>query len=125
MFLIDPRSKQPLYEQMTAQLRQQIALGLAEGGAPMPSVRQLSGELGLNPNTIQKAYRQMEQEGLIVSVPGRGSFVTQDVEALNQRRRQAQATLLKNALAEGRVLGVSKQEAQALLDEAYKEEPNC
>ena len=68
MFLLNPQSKLPLYEQLVEQLRKQIVLGNAAPGSPLPSVRQLSVELGVNPNTIQKAYREMEQEGLIVSL---------------------------------------------------------
>ena len=69
MFLLNPQSKLPLYEQLVEQLRKQIVLGNAAPGSPLPSVRQLSVELGVNQNTIQKAYREMEQEGLIVSLP--------------------------------------------------------
>ena len=57
MFLLNPQSKLPLYEQLVEQLRKQIVLGNAAPGSPLPSVRQLSVELGVNPNTIQKAYR--------------------------------------------------------------------
>ena len=71
MFLVNPKSKQPIYEQLVEQLRRQLILGGIKAGAPLPSVRQLAMELGINPNTIQKAYRRMEAEGMILSVPGR------------------------------------------------------
>ena len=57
MFLVNPKSKQPLYEQLVEQLRRQLILGVVEAGTALPSVRQLATELGLNPNTVQKAYR--------------------------------------------------------------------
>ncbi len=60
MFLLNPQSKLPLYEQLVEQLRKQIVLGNAAPGSPLPSVRQLSVELGVNPNTIQKAYAGRE-----------------------------------------------------------------
>ena len=62
MFMIDPRSKAPIYEQLKEQLRWQITMGFLAPGEALPSVRSLSSELGINPNTIQKAYREMEQE---------------------------------------------------------------
>ena len=72
MFLVNPKSKQPLYEQLVDQLRRQLILGAVKAGAPMPSVRQLASELGINPNTIQKAYRCMEDEGMIESTWSQG-----------------------------------------------------
>ena len=122
MFLLDFTSKQPVYEQMTSQLRRRIALGLTPAGAPMPSVRQLSAQLGVNPNTVQKAYRQMEQEGLIVTSPGRGSYITQDTALVRRRRQQAQMRQLRAQLKEGRELGLTRDQVQALLNQTYKEE---
>ena len=90
MFLVNPKSKQPLYEQLVEQLRRQLILGGMEAGAAMPSVRQLATELGINPNTIQKAYRRMEEEGMIISVPGRGSFVSDDLADMLKRQRAEQ-----------------------------------
>ena len=102
MFLLNPQSKLPLYEQLVEQLRKQIVLGNAAPGSPLPSVRQLSVELGVNPNTIQKAYREMEQEGLIVSLPGRGSFVTSDVATMCTGMAASMAAVLLVAGKEGK-----------------------
>lgn len=125
MFLINPQSKLPLYEQLTRQLRQQIVLGLVEADAPLPSVRQLSTELGVNPNTVQKAYRQMEQEGLIVSLPGRGSFVTKEIGRMQERQRAAELEALEGALRQCRQIGVSKTAVAALTEKVYKEGSSC
>lgn len=125
MFLLNPKSKLPLYEQLVEQLRKQIVLGNAAPGSPLPSVRQLSVELGVNPNTIQKAYREMEQEWLIVSLPGRGSFVTSDVARMQERQRAAELANLEKALRLCREIGISYTSVQALTNKVYKEESSC
>lgn len=125
MFLLNPKSKLPLYEQLVEQLRKQIVLGNAAPGSPLPSVRQLSVELGVNPNTIQKAYREMEQEGLIVSLLGRGSFVTSDIARMQERQRAAELANLEKALRLCREIGISYTSVQALTNKVYKEESSC
>ena len=125
MFLLNPKSKLPLYEQLVEQLRKQIVLGNAAPGSPLPSVRQLSVELGVNPNTIQKAYREMEQVGLFVSLPGRGSFVTSDVARMQERQRAAELANLEKALRLCREIGISYTSVQALTNKVYKEESSC
>ena len=75
MFDIDLRSRDPIYQQLVDKFKQLIMNQILEPDEKLPSVRQLAEELTVNPNTIQKAYRQLEQENFIYSVKGRGSFV--------------------------------------------------
>ena len=75
MFDIDLRSRDPIYQQLVDKFKQLIMNHILEPDEKLPSVRQLAEELTVNPNTIQKAYRQLEQENFIYSVKGRGSFV--------------------------------------------------
>lgn len=121
MFLINPKSKQPLYEQLVEQLRRQLALGGIESGAAMPSVRQLAMELGVNPNTIQKAYRQMEAEGMILSIPGKGSFVNENLTELMKHQREQQKSEVRLAIRACRELGLSQAEIAQIVEEEYKE----
>ena len=121
MFLVNPRSKQPLYEQLVEQLRRQIVLGGLDAGVAMPSVRQLATELGINPNTIQKAYRRMEEEGMIVSVPGKGSFVSEDLADMLRRQREEQLGRARQALQACRESGVTKDEIIQITQEVYRE----
>ena len=72
---LDYRSAKPLYEQVKEGLKKLIFSGILAEGEKLPSVRELSTQLALNPNTIQRAYRELESEGMICSVGGRGSFV--------------------------------------------------
>lgn len=75
MFEIDLRSRDPIYQQLVDKFKQLIINHILEPDEKLPSVRQLAEEITVNPNTIQKAYRQLEQENFIYSVKGRGSFV--------------------------------------------------
>ena len=75
MVHLDYRDTRPIYAQIADGLRQQISAGVLTQGERLPSVRELAVELSINPNTIQRAYRQLEMEGWIATVPGKGCFV--------------------------------------------------
>ncbi len=121
MFVIDPRNKAPLYEQLAQQLRWQIAMGFLSPDEPLPSVRQLSAELGVNPNTIQKAYRQMEQEGLIYSCPGRGSFVTPEVVEQRTKQWETQLEKLKKEIQKAKEMGIPFNKLTDTVQQIYGE----
>ncbi len=125
MFLVNPKSKQPLYEQLVEQLRRQLILGGMEAGAAMPSVRQLATELGINPNTIQKAYRRMEEEGMIISVPGRGSFVSDDLADMLKRQRAEQLEQTRKMISLCREMGLPKNTIDEVVETVYKEGDAC
>ena len=72
---IDNASGRPVYQQIIDQVKRDIAMGRLTRDEKLPTVRQLAGRLAINPNTIAKAYRQLEQEGIIVTKPGAGAFV--------------------------------------------------
>lgn len=75
MFELDVRSRKPIYEQLTDKVKEMILHGILQTNEQLPSVRTLSQQLTVNPNTIQKAYRELEREGYIYSLQGKGSFV--------------------------------------------------
>ena len=87
MIIIDYSDKRPIYEQIAGRFQALIVSGVMEADEKLPSVRSLAVELSINPNTIQRAYTELEREGFIYSVKGRGNFVKRD-EALFQRRKQ-------------------------------------
>ena len=76
MVHLDYRDARPIYSQIIDGFREQILAGVLQQGDKMPSVRELATELTINPNTIQRAYRELESQGWIASVPGKGSFVS-------------------------------------------------
>ena len=109
----DPR---PIYEKVKESLRRLILSGALPEDSRLPSVRELAMSLTINPNTIQRAYRELEQEGCIVSVPGKGSFVARGGGAKAARRAELRERL--NALAaEFEAIGVSRAEMAEMLKE--------
>ena len=88
MFFINYRDPRPIYEQVKDSLRRAIITGVLKSDEKVPSVRDLAGQLAINPNTIQKAYRELETEGYIYSVPGKGSFVGECGEAFEARKAE-------------------------------------
>ena len=106
------------------QLRNQIIMGIAtemiHEGDTLPSVRQMAAELSINPNTIQKAYGVLEQEGYIFPVKGRGSFVA-EAAAVREKRRQLSMDKLDACLREVRELGFGRQECVKEVDKIYGE----
>ena len=88
MVQVNIRDARPIYEQVRDGFRQLILSGALPAGSRMPSVRELAGQLAINPNTIQRAYRELEAEGYISSAPGRGSYVCQTDDAARKRRQE-------------------------------------
>lgn len=86
MISIDYKDRRPICEQLVDKIGDLAARGFLPGGSQLPSVRSLAMELSINPNTIQKAYTELERKGVIVSVKGRGSFVTEDTTLLKDTR---------------------------------------
>ena len=114
MIPVDFRDARPIYEQVRDGFRQLILSGVLPADSWLPSVRELASELAINPNTIQRAYRELEAEGYICPVPGRGSFVRQGDAAARARR----AELLErwDALSgELKLLGLTEEELCARL----------
>ena len=102
---INYRDPRPIYEQVKDGFRKLILSGVLLPDERMPSVRELATGLAINPNTIQRAYRELEQEGYICSVPGKGSFVADARDAAFARKRELLAQL-QELSAELRRLGV-------------------
>ena len=102
---INYRDSRPIYEQIKDGFRKLILTGVLLPDERMPSVRELATNLAINPNTIQRAYRELEQEGYICSVPGKGSFVSDTSDAAAMRRKEL-LNQLKETCAELSRLGV-------------------
>lgn len=86
MFSIDFQSRVPIYEQIVKQVQNFIATGILKENEQLPSVRQIAYDLGINPNTIQRAYSELEHMGIIVSVVGKGNFVTDNTTAIVNKK---------------------------------------
>lgn len=114
---IDPRSPTPLYAQIATRIRVAIAAGdLVEGNA-LPSVRQLSATLRINPATVVQAYRDLESEGFVERRHGSGTYVLGVAEGRRQQERQRHAErLVRDLLAEAARLGVNGDDLKAVLE---------
>ena len=88
MIILDYQDRRPIYEQITEKFRTLIYQGALPAGCRLPSVRQLAMELSINPNTIQRAYMTLEQEGLIYPVKGKGNFCCRDAADSGKKQRR-------------------------------------
>jgi GntR family transcriptional regulator len=117
MFELDVRSRTPIYEQLMDQCKQLIVNNVMKPDEKLPSVRELAKQLTVNPNTIQKAYRELERQQFIYSIPGRGSFVTPQSEIYVHKRTESMKEELKALLSEALHLGLGKEELISLIEE--------
>ena len=116
MFAIDYKSGQPIFEQIYRGVVKLGAAGAFGEGGKLPSVRAVARELGVNPNTIQKAYAMLERDGVIYSVPGKGSFLAKP-EAVLEKRRAGALDQLRQAVREALDCGVAPEELAQALDQ--------
>lgn len=112
----------PIYLQMIRHVKEGLASGRIGDGDELPSRRILSDTLAVNPNTVQKAYRQLEEEGLIQSRPGAGSHITASPQQVAQIRRELFRTEVRDTVAAMKRMGLGKEEALDLLRRLYDEE---
>ena len=120
MILIDYQDRRPLYEQIVEKFKMLIMRGVLEADTQMPSVRSLAAELSINPNTIQRAYTELERQGFIYPVKGRGNFVSPDRKVKAERLREY-TEKLRGLLKEGHDMGLEREEIQELLDEVWRD----
>ena len=118
MILIDYKSRTPIYEQIIQNVKTLIVSGVLERDAQLPSVRQLAQELAINPNTIQRAYAELEREGIIYSLKGRGSFVGSSLGELRSVQQTELLTQLKSLSLELKQLEVEKEALLAVIEHA-------
>ena len=116
MISLNYRDSRPIYEQIKDGLRKLIVTGAMQPDEKLPSVRALAQQLSINPNTIQRAYNELESEGYIYSIPGKGSFASGDTGA-EEARRQELKEKLRELVTELKYLGVSGEELIALIRE--------
>ena len=112
----------PIYLQILRYVKQGIAAGSIENGEELPSRRVVSALLGVNPNTVQKAYRLLEEEGLIQSHTGAKSCVVADEAARSRVRTQLLGQDARAMISAMKQMGVTREEALALLDTLWKED---
>jgi len=114
MISLNYRDSRPIYEQIKDGLRKLIVTEAMKPDEKLPSVRALAQQLSINPNTIQRAYNELESEGYIYSVPGKGSFASGDSGA-EEARKQELMGKIRELVTELKYLGASEEDLLALL----------
>ena len=107
MLGINYRDGRPIYEQVVDEIEHMVVHGVLEPDSQLPSVRQMAAELSINPNTIQRAYSELESRGVIYSVKGKGNFVSPNAAALRERRLRDMQVQITELVRTARELGVS------------------
>ena len=122
MFSLDVKSKDPIYTQLEKNIVKYINLGIYEKNSMLPSVRALACELGINPNTVSKAYKNLETKGVIYTVAGKGVFVkgTKSLETFNKIATDE----IKSALRDAKNSGVEKSDVLEIVYEIWEEKGN-
>lgn len=121
MYSIDNQSREAVYEQIVTQTERFVLMGLMKENQPMPSVRSLSMELSVNPNTIQKAYSELERRGVTYVVPGRGSFIAADAREKLSLAKHSLLSDIESLAGECSLAGIDKSLVYEAVDKGYSE----
>ena len=117
-------SDRPIYIQLVEQIQLYIVSGKSPGGSRLPSVRELAAEAGVNPNTMQKAFAELERDGLVMTNRTAGRFVTEDSKMVQQIRQKLASEEIHLFLGKMKQLSFEKEELISLLKTDYKEGEN-
>ena len=120
MIVIDYQNRRPIYEQIVERFQTLIITGILEADSQIPSVRSLAMELSINPNTIQKAYTLLEQEGFIYPVKGKGNFVSGS-DDLKMKTQNIFFESLRQLVDKGKSLDIEQERFLRKAEEFYKE----
>ena len=120
---LDPRDDRPLYLQIVDPVRRALVVGTLRAEDPLPSVRELAGELVVNPRTVSQAYRELESEGVIYVRRGQGTFVAPTVHPDRRERRTLVRGVAERALLEARRNGLGVEELVTMIREVAADEP--
>lgn len=122
MFELDNKSRLPIYEQIVNEMQAQVVKGVLEPGDRLPSIRELAALLGINPNTVSKAYQELERLEILSTVKGRGTFITKQTgKMLSEKTLLDAKKRLKEAVIHLKALGISEAEINNWVKEAEEE----
>ena len=119
MIILDYKDRRPIYEQVAEKLEELMLLGILGENEPLPSVRSLAMELSINPNTIQRAYGELERQGYIYTVKGKGSFVAEN-SVMKQKRKKDLLIQVSEVIDEAIRLGISGEEIKNMVEIQYQ-----
>ena len=119
MIILDYKDRRPIYEQVAEKLEELMLLGILGENEPLPSVRSLAMELSINPNTIQRAYAELERQGYIYTVKGKGSFVAEN-SVMKEKRKKDLLIQVSEVIDEAIRLGISGEEIKNMVEIQYQ-----
>ena len=119
MIILDYKDRRPIYEQVAEKLEELMILGVLGENEPLPSVRSLAMELSINPNTIQRAYAELERQGYIYTVKGKGSFVAEN-SVMKEKRKKDLLIQVSEVIDEAIRLGISGEEIKNMVEIQYQ-----
>lgn len=122
MYQIDNQSRKPVYEQIQEQIENYILLGVLKSGDQLMSVRAMSLQLHLNPNTVQRAYQELERKGEIYSLSGIGSYISEDALDILKAEKKKLLVDIEQKLHELILSGITKEDVIELVERIYKED---
>ena len=121
MYQIDNQSRQSVYEQIVQQVEKYVLTGVLRGGDKIPSIRSLSLTLKVNPNTVQRAFTELERSGVLITAPGRGAFISDHgAQRLKEKRGEMAIMDLKALVSELKLSGVEKEQIIQIVEEEYQ-----
>lgn len=120
MVFIDKLSPKPVYEQLVDGIEKNILLGVYPEASPLPSVRELSQLLGINPNTVQKSFSELASRGLVVSSPGNGCYVSENALAILKQRAKNRLPAFEATVRDLLLAGIGEEELEELLKKTAK-----
>lgn len=119
MIILDYKDRRPIYEQVIEKLEELMLLGVIGENEPLPSVRSLAMELSINPNTIQRAYAELERRGYIYTIKGKGSFVSEN-SAMKENRKKELLIEVSEMIDEAIRLGIPDEEIKRMVEIQYQ-----
>ena len=124
---VDLRSRTPIYEQLIKSIKELALAGILKPDEQIPSIRQLTQQIGINPNTIQKAYAELERQGVIYSMTGRGAFISSPIEMqkITDVKREEILKALENLLCEAKKFEIPKILTENIVNKIYDKSDNC
>ncbi len=122
MLKIDMRSRTPIYEQIIESIKEQVVKGVLNPGEKLTSVREFAKDMTLNPNTVQKAYQELERQGIICTLRGKGTFICEDIIATDKSGKKDDLFQnLKKLMIEAAYLEIPKDQLMKKISDLYDE----
>ena len=107
---LDYQSRTPIYEQIIKQIEKYVALGILKPKEQIPSIREMAGNLGINPNTVKKAYSELENKGVIQTISTKGTFISDNVDEIKKINIESKIDEIKEIINELEKFGITKDE---------------